>query len=86
MSSEISTGPVNPDFALLFDDADALVGSDHEGVVGIGGWDVLGVWVGGGFVAEPFGDAAVFGVLEAVEGFVGARLADDFHFFAWSRD
>jgi hypothetical protein len=45
--------------------------------------DVLGVVEGGeDFVAEPFGDVAVFGVPEAVEGFVGAGFADDFHFLA----
>lgn len=49
--------------------------------IGVG--DVLGVVEGGeDFVAEPFGDVAVFGVPEAVEGFVGAGFADDFHFLA----
>jgi len=51
--------------------------------VGAGVGDVLGVVEGGeDFVAEPFGDVAVFGVPEAVEGFVSAGFADDFHFLA----
>lgn len=72
-----------PYFALPLDDADALVGPGHEGAVGVSVGDVLGVVEGGeDFVAEPFGDVAVFGVPEAVEGFVGAGFADDFHFLA----
>lgn len=43
---------------------------------------MLGVVEGEDFVAEPFGDVAVFRVPEAVEDFVGAGFADDFHFFA----
>ncbi len=68
---------------MPFDDADALIGPGHEGAVRIGVGDVLTVVKGGeDFVAEPFGDVAVFGVPEAVEGFVGAGFADDFYFFA----
>lgn len=68
-----------PDFALPLEEADALGDPGREGVVGIGVWGVLGV-VAGGFVAEPFGGVVVFGVSEAVEGFVGARFVDDFRF------
>jgi len=41
-------------------------------------------WVSwrGDFVAEPFGDVAVFEMPEAIEGFVGAGFADDFHLLA----
>lgn len=68
---------------MPLDDSDALVGPGHEGALRVAAGDVLGVVEGWeGFVAEPFGDVAVFGVPEAVEGFVGAGCADDFHFFA----
>lgn len=66
---------------MPLDDADALVGPSHEGALRVAAGDVLGVvedWED--FVAEPFGDVAVFGVPEAVEGFVGAGFADDLYF------
>ena len=46
---------------MPLDDADALVGPGHEGAVGMGVGDVLGVVEGGeDFVAEPFGDVAMW--------------------------
>ena len=52
---------------MLLEDADALVGPDHEGAQGVAVGDVLGVVEGWeDFVAEPFGDVAVFGMLVAV--------------------
>lgn len=72
-----------PDFALPFDDADALVGPGHEGAVRMGVRGVLGVVEGGeDFGAEPAGDVAVCGAPETVEGFIGAGFADGFDFFA----